>query len=100
MPTAFKSWLAIPSITLAAATTLGLAGIAKAQNTAVFDALYTQLHTATAAKDSAALAQLMAPGYVMTDIQGDTHGSAQVQERLAKLPSHPASLPFVLKSRT
>ena len=95
MPTAFRSWLAIASIALSAAGTLGFAGIAQAQNAAVFDALYTQLHIATAAKDSAALAQLMAPGYRMTDIQGDTHGFAQVQERLAKLPSDPARKPKI-----
>lgn len=85
-----RPWLAGATIAVS------VASAASAQNAvAVFGARYAQLHAATAAKDGAALAQVLSPDYMMTDIQGQTRDYAQVQARLATAPGGPERQPKI-----
>ncbi|MFM5886573.1 MAG: nuclear transport factor 2 family protein [Novosphingobium sp.] len=54
---------------------------AKAQ----FQARYGELRSALEAHDAAAMGKIIAPEYVMTDIQGGTHNAAEVMERMAQM---------------
>ena len=71
-----------------AAIAVSVVGSAYAQDAkTTFDARYTEMHTAMQARDAAATNKLLAPEYVMVDIQGDEHPMAEVQEMMAKMPA-------------
>ena len=53
---------------------------------AVFQARYDTFRTAMAAQDQAALGAIMAPGYTMTDIQGEVRDSAAVAAMMQRMP--------------
>ena len=67
---------------------VSMVGSAYAQDAkTAFDARYAEMHTAMQARDAAATNKLLAPEYVMVDIQGDEHPMAEVQEMMAKMPA-------------
>ena len=71
-----------------AAIAVSIVGTAYAQDAkTTFDARYAEMHTAMQARDAAATNKLLAPEYVMVDIQGDEHPMAEVQEMMAKMPA-------------
>ena len=77
-----RPWLA------GAVVALSIVGTASAQDAkTTFDARYAEVHTAMQARDAAATNKLLAPEYVMVDIQGDEHPMAEVQAMMAKLPA-------------
>lgn len=68
-----RPWLA------GAAISISLASAAYAQDAkAVFEARYADLSAAMQAKDTAAVAKLMTPDFVMTDIQGNEHNASEM----------------------
>ncbi len=77
-----RPWLA------GAIIAVSIVGSASAQDAkAVFAARYAELGAATQAKDMAALGKLMAPNFVMTDIQGTERTAAEMHEAMAKMPA-------------
>ena len=76
-----RPWLA------GAIIAVSIVGSASAQDAkAVFAGRYAELSAATQAKDTAALGKLMAPNFMMTDIQGTDHTAAEMHEAMAKMP--------------
>ncbi len=66
---------------------ISMAASASAQDAkTVFEARYAEMNAATLAKDTAALTKLMAPDFVMTDIQGTAHNAAEMREAMGKMP--------------
>ena len=85
-----RPWLA------GAAITVSFAGAAYAQDAkAVFEARYAEMSVAMQAKDRAAMTKMIAPDFVMTDIQGTDHNAAEMQETLDKRPSGAGVVPKI-----
>ena len=85
-----RPWLA------GAAIAVSLASSAYAQDAkAVFEARYAEMSTAMQAKDMAAVTKLLAPDFVMTDIQGTDHNAAEMQAAMDKRPGGPGAVPKV-----
>ena len=85
-----RPWLA------GAVVAVSMVGTAYAQDAkTTFDARYAEMHTAMQARDAAATNKLLAPEYVMVDVQGDEHPMAEVQGMMAKMPAgaNPAQSP-------
>lgn len=68
---------------------VAIAGSAAAQEDpkAVFQAKYDSYRTAMAAKDSAAVNAILAPGFQMTDIQGNTHDASGIATMMERMPA-------------
>ena len=74
-----RPWLA------GAAIAVCMAGAAHAQDAkTVFEARYAEMSTAMQAKDSAAVAKMMSPDFVMTDIQGNDHNATEMHDAMEK----------------
>ena len=74
-----RPWLA------GAAIAVGLVGTAYAQDAkAVFEARYAEMSVAMQAKDSAAVAKMMTPDFVMTDIQGNEHNATEMNGMMGR----------------
>lgn len=67
---------------------VAIAGSAAAQEDpkAVFQGRYDAFRTAMATQDQAALGAIMAPGYTMTDIQGEVRDSSAVAAMMQRMP--------------
>ena len=79
-----------------AAIAVSIVGSASAQDAkAVFEARYAELAAATQAKDTAALGKLMAPDFVMIDIQGNDHTAAEMREAMDKRPGGAGVVPKI-----
>ena len=69
---------------------VSIAGSAVAQDAkAAFDARYGELRSAMQTRDAAAISKIIAPDYVMVDIQGDEHPMSEMQDMMAKMPANP-----------
>ena len=67
---------------------ISVAGSAVAQDTkAAFDARYGELRAAMQTRDAAAMGKVIAPDFVMVDIQGDEHPMSEMQDMMAKMPA-------------
>ena len=76
-----RPWLA------GAIIAVSIAASASAQDAkTLFEGRYAELSAATSARDTAALGKLMAPDFVMTDIQGTDHTAAEMHEAMGKMP--------------
>ena len=76
-----RPWLA------GAIIAVSFAASASAQDAkALFEGRYAELSAATSARDTAALGKLMAPDFVMTDIQGNDHTAAEMQGMMGRGP--------------
>lgn len=53
----------------------------------LFQARYDAFRTAMAAQDQAAVGAILAPGYTMTDIQGEVRDAAAVAQMLQRMPA-------------
>lgn len=53
---------------------------------ALFQARYDTFRTAMAAQDQAAVSSILAPGYTMTDIQGEVRDAAGVATLMQRMP--------------
>ena len=85
-----RPWLA------GAAITVCMAGAAYAQDAkTVFEARYAEMSVAMQAKDTAALGKMMAPDFVMTDIQGTDHDAAEMQAAMDKRPGGTGAVPKI-----
>ena len=74
-----RPWLA------GAAIAVCLVGSAQAQDAkAVFAARYAEMSAAMQAKDSAAVAKMMTPDFVMTDIQGNEHNASEMNGMMGR----------------
>ncbi|MFM5916795.1 MAG: nuclear transport factor 2 family protein [Novosphingobium sp.] len=77
-----RPWLA------GAAIAVSLVGSAHAQDAkAVFEARYAEFSAAQQAKDIAKLQTMMAPDFVMYDIQGNEHNASEMKEMFDKRPA-------------
>ena len=82
-----RPWLA------GAIIAVSIVGSASAQDAkTVFAGRYAELGAATQAKDTVALGKLMAPDFVMTDIQGTEHTGAEMHAAMGKLPDSAAAV--------
>ncbi len=54
---------------------------------AAFQAKYDSYRTAMAAKDSTAVNAILAPGFQMTDIQGNTHDASGIATLMERMPA-------------
>ena len=76
-----RPWLA------GAIIAVSIAASASAQDAkTLFERRYAELSAATSARDTAALGKLMAPDFVMTDIQGNDHTAAEMQGMMGRGP--------------
>lgn len=74
----------------AAAATVAIAAPALAQDAkSVFAPRYAELHAATEARDMAAIGKIVTADFEMTDIRGDVHTMAEMQDMFAKMPQDP-----------
>ena len=66
-----------------------IAGSAAAQEDpkTAFQARYDSYRAAMAAKDSAKLGAILAPGFEMTDIQGNTHDASGIATLMERMPA-------------
>jgi hypothetical protein len=69
------------------AVALATAAAAQDDAKALFQARYETFRTAMAAKDSAAANAVLAPGYQMTDIRGETHDASSVATMMERMPA-------------
>lgn len=82
------------SLLVAALAPVAIVAPAAAQDAkAVLTPRYAELHAATDARDSAAVAKLLIPEYEMIDIRGDSHPMAEVADMMAKMPQDPNMKP-------
>lgn len=67
---------------------VAIAGSAAAQEDpkAIFQARYDSYRAAMAAKDAPAVSALLAPGFQMTDIQGNTHDASGIATLMERMP--------------
>ena len=76
-----RPWLA------GAAVALSIAGSAYAQDAkTVFEARYAEMSAAMQAKDAVAMAKMLTPDFVMSDIQGTDHNAAEMRDAMDKRP--------------
>ena len=74
-----RPWLA------GAALAVSIVGSAQAQDAkAVFEARYAEMSAAMQAKDSAAVAKIMTPDFVMIDIQGNEHNASEMNGMMGR----------------
>ena len=68
---------------------VAIAGSAAAQEdpNAAFHARYDSYRAAMAAKDSAKVSAILAPGFQMTDIQGNTHDASGIATLMERMPA-------------
>ncbi|MFM6950320.1 MAG: nuclear transport factor 2 family protein [Novosphingobium sp.] len=68
---------------------VAIAGSAAAQEDpkALFQARYDTFRSAMAAQDQAAVGAILAPGYTMTDIQGEVRDAAAVAQMMQRMPA-------------
>ena len=85
-----RPWLA------GAIIAVSIVGSAAAQDAkSLFAGRYAELSAARQAKDTVALGKLLAPDFVMTDIQGTDHTAAEMHAAMGKLPGGGAVTPKV-----
>jgi ketosteroid isomerase-like protein len=70
------------AVAIASATAAAAQDDAKA----LFQARYDTFRSAMAAKDAAAAGAVLAPGYSMTDIRGETRDASGLQAMMAQMP--------------
>ena len=78
--------LPILSLFLPAAVAIAAPAAAQDDPAALFQARYAELRSAMQAKDPAQIAAVIAPEYTMTDIQGEEHDAAAMNERMGRMP--------------
>jgi ketosteroid isomerase-like protein len=69
------------------AVAIASAAVAQEDPKALFQARYDTFRAAMAAKDAAAANAVLAPGYQMTDIQGNTHDASGVATLMERMPA-------------
>lgn len=70
-----------------AAVAIASSATAQQDPKALFQARYDAFRTAMAAQDQAAVGAILAPGYTMTDIQGEVRDAAAVSAMLQRMPA-------------
>jgi hypothetical protein len=69
-----------------AAVAMASSAMAQEDPKAVFQGRYDTLRSAMAAQDQAAVGTILAPGYSMTDIQGEVRDAAGVATMMQRMP--------------
>lgn len=79
----FSPWLgAIAAVAIASSAA------AQEDPKTMFQARYEAFRTAMAAQDQAAVGAILAPGYTMTDIQGEVRDAAAVAQMMQRMPGN------------